>query len=1197
MTKNSRVSKTIVFSLALSCLLFLHINLYAVDKINNLKVEYTNTPIGIDVETPRFSWQMQFSKSSAAANTQSAYQLIVKDATGKLVWNSSKVKSGKALGILYAGEPLKASTRYYWTVKVWDEEGGESSATSWFETGLMDTGISAWEGANWIGGGDKDLVLHAHYLPQFELQYQLAIDAGSKKAGLILAANDPRLMDRNKNVFQLENKKDQSYFKVELDISGIENNGNARINVYRSGYAATDIPTKVFKSFPVKPGIINNENKNKPHRIVIHNEYGTLIFSVDGETWFFLPETPGNANPPEYAKVVLNPLGEGHDLITYGMLGDIGFSVDAGQSARFSDIKVINNRSPKNTLFEEQLKDATYSGIFSKAISDKLLQVKDGAFYINGGEKGVMLTADPSHNAMPMMRTRFDAGSKVIAGARLYVTARGIYEIYLNGKRVGNDYFNPGLTQYNKTHLYQTYDVTNMVNKDKNALGAMLGEGWWSGMLSYGNVWNHFGDRQSLLAKLVITYADGTREVIKTNDKDWKYFNNSPIVYSSLCMGEVYYATRDNSIKGWSNAAYNDSDWGKVQEIPLQGTTSKDDGLNYDHFKLIGQIGNSATIYKVLTAQHFTEVKKGIYVYDMGQNFVGVPRIHISNGKAGKKIILRYAEIMYPNLKESGKNVGMLMTENYRAALSQDIYIMKDGDQVIQPKFTSHGYQYIEVTGLDAPLQLKDVQGVVISSVQKLSADYLTSNPKVNRLWSNLTWSNIDNFLTIPTDCPQRNERMGWSGDISVFSRTATYLSNADQFLRRHMFAMRDVQTAEGKFTDIAPVGGGFGGVIWGSAGITVPWETYLQYDDVSLLKEHYDAMRKYMDFVEGTIDKSTGLSKDRVLGDWLGPQNDQLGTAFPVTAYEIYDLDIMAKVAGILGKKEDEEKFRGLYNERKAFFNKTFINSDKKTVGLVGGNPWAMQGQEYKVSDTQTAYATGLGLNVFSKENEVFMAKNLLAAVERQNKDDQNVLRPAYSLMTGFVGTAWISKALSEQGYSAAAYKLLQNEQYPSWLYAVNQGATTIWERLNGYTVENGFGGNNSMNSFNHYSFGAVGQWMIAHSLGIERDEPGFKKFTLQPEPDATGKMKFANGYYDSPYGKIASGWKLNGKLLTYNATVPANTTATLYLPAASKNNVKQNGKTVSGLTGAKFVRFEKNKAIYTLQPGSYNFTSMVSF
>jgi alpha-L-rhamnosidase len=738
----------------------------------------------------------------------------------------------------------------------------------------------------------------------------------------------------------------------------------------------------------------------------------------------------------------------------------------------------------------------------------------------------------------------------------------------------------------------------------------MLGEGWWSGLLSFGNIWNHFGDRQSLLAKLVITYKDGTSETITTNERTWKYYRHGPVVYSSLDFGEIYDATRETAIAGWTTARYRDTGWTPAVVVPLEGTTfSGVDGggrggapgtpFTFDKLSVIGQIGNSAGVFRTLTAKSVKEVRPKVFVYDMGQNLVGVPRISISNGRPGGTLTLRYSEMLYPDLPASGKNVGMIMTENYRAALSQDVYAMKAGSQTFQPRFTSHGYQYIEITGIDQALPLAAVQGVAISSVRSLTADYKTSSEKVNRLWSNLVWSNVDNFLTIPTDCPQRNERMGWSGDINVFSRTATYVSNANQFLTRHMYALRDVQTPAGRFTDVAPVGGGFGGVLWGSAGIVIPWETYLQYKDVGLLERNYPAMAAYMAYLDTTIDPRTGLSSDGQLGDWLGPQNNALGSAFLVTAYHAYDLGIMAKVAEIVGKPADAAKYRDQYEKRKAYFNATFVNADKKTLATGGGRGGGGRGAapagppEFRVADTQTSYAVPLAMGLFNSENTPQMVRNLAAAVSRENKDDGDVVRPASSLMTGFIGTAWISTALSDHGHSDLAYRLLHNNQYPSWLYAIDQGATSIWERLNGYTVENGFGGNNSMNSFNHYSFGAIGYWMMAYSLGIQRDEPGFRTFILQPEPDPTGVMTWAEGYYDSMHGRISSAWKVDATTLTYRATVPANTTATLFLPTSSAASVQESGKDARGARGITFLRYERGKAVFALTSGSYTFTA----
>ena len=353
--------------------------------------------------------------------------------------------------------------------------------------------------------------------------------------------------------------------------------------------------------------------------------------------------------------------------------------------------------------------------------------------------------------------------------------------------------------------------------------------------------------------------------------------------------------------------------------------------------------------------------------------------------------------------------------------------------------------------------------------------------------------------------------------------------------------------------------------------------------------------MVNYINYLDSSIDKKTGLCTDRQLGDWLGPQNNQLGTDFLVTAYHIFDLRIMTKVAVLLNNKTDAARFKKMYDERKTFFNKTFVNADKKTMGLIGGGMFGPANEKpvWKLADTQTSYAVGLALGAFSDENIPFMVKNLKQAVERKNTGDDGIERPNYSLMTGFIGTAWISKALSDYGNSELSYKLLQNNQFPSWLYAVDQGATTIWERLNGYTTDKGFGGNNSMNSFNHYSFGAVGQWMMAYSLGIQRNEPGFKKFILQPEPDPTGEMTWAKGYYDSEYGRINSGWKMENNKFIYSATVPANTTATLYLPASDVKTIKESGKPVNKASGIKFIRFEKKKAVFELQSGSYEFTS----
>jgi alpha-L-rhamnosidase len=584
----------------------------------------------------------------------------------------------------------------------------------------------------------------------------------------------------------------------------------------------------------------------------------------------------------------------------------------------------------------------------------------------------------------------------------------------------------------------------------------------------------------------------------------------------------------------------------------------------------------------------------------MAQNMVGIPQIFIKNGKKGQVITMRFAEVKYPKLKDYGENVGMVMMENIRAALTQDIYILKGGDEVIQPRFTFHGYRYLEVTGLENPLPIASVKGLVISSVLGLSSSYETSNPLVNKLWLNITWSLRSNFLSIPTDTPARNERMGWSGDISVFSKSATYLTDAEMFLRRHMLAMRDVQAENGRFTDVAPMGGGFGGTLWGSAGLTVAWESYQQYGNLQLLKEHYEAMKKYVAFLETKVDKTTGILNEGPLGDWLSPENNKNDNTAFWMSYFAYDLEILSKVAAILNKPEESLKFKSRHEEVKRVFNDIYVDkithrtikSGVKTARM--GSPIARNVEEKsdkgQLVDTQASYAIPLNLGLFNNENKTFAIKYLNETLARKNIDDQGVERPEYSLMTGFIGTASISEALSENGNHAYAYRLLQQKSYPSWLYSVVNGATSIWERLNSYTVENGFGGNNSMNSFNHYSFGAVSSWMYNYSLGIQRspEKTAFKHFILNPTPDPDRVMTFAKGYYESVYGRIKSEWKIGNGKLSYKCTVPPNSTALLYLPAISVEQITESGKAIISWKG---VNVEGEKVAIPLSSGNYVF------
>ncbi len=1156
----------------LLCLSMLSLSSFAQVSLKNLQVEYQEKPLGMDESKPRFSWQMQ-GKAGARGDRQTAYRITVVDEKNQLVWDSKRIASDISLGIPYAGTALKARTNYTWTIQVWDQKNQVSTANSTFETGLFQSG---WNDAQWIGS--NDLPLYSNYLSVYQFQYDVQLDEAShsQKASFVFGANDPRLQNKNLNIQGVTSAKNSSYIRFELDLS---DSTQAYFNVYRAGYDPKDDANKALYRFPIPQSLISKANKYLKHRVFATCNFGVYdVFIDQADKDHKLNPTPKNASPFAPSGFNLNPVGVGNNFISYPMLAEIGFQAPAGETAYFSDVLIKNFRQPSNTLFAAAENPGLWPGWDGKQ------------FRVSGN----FTVANPSRHAAPMLRTQFATSGKTIKKARIYATARGIYELYLNGKRVGDDYFNPGLTQYNKTHQYQSFDVTSLVHSGENAWGAWLSEGWWSGNITYsGESWNYFGDRQSLLAQLIITYTDGSEQIVSTNPNRWKSYNDGPIRVGSFFQGEVYDAQKEAAIAGWATTKYSEKNWTPASVITLEGTAFLDKNLDYSQMQLQGQLDDRVQVRKVLQAQSIQEPRKGVFVYDMGQNMVGFPKIFIPNGKPGQVITLRYAEMLYPDLKEYAAQKGMIMLENIRAALAQDIYVLKGGDEYIQPRFTFHGYRYLEITGIDQAPSLPQVAGIVLSSISDISSSYETSDPLVNKLWTNITWSMRSNFLSIPTDTPARNERMGWSGDINVFSKAATFLAPVNNFMRRHLQGMRDVQRADGRFTDVAPMGGGFGGTLWGSAGIVVAWETYQQYGDKALLAEHYDAMKRYLAFLESKQNPE-GILNEGPLGDWLSPEgNKNDNTAFWMS-YQAYDYDIMTKVAGILGFTDDAKNFAQKSAERKALFNQVYVDpistksikSGVKTASMGPPNAAAANNSSDKgqLVDTQASYAIPLALGIYNPTHKPHAIANLVATVNRSNTDDGGIARPAHSLMTGFIGTASISEALSANGQHAEAYRLLTQKTYPSWLYSVVNGATTIWERLNSYTVENGFGGNNSMNSFNHYSFGAVAAWMYNHSLGIQRDEqsPGFKHFFLQPVPDPTGVLTHAQGHISSMYGKISSGWTVKKGKVTYAVEVPANTSAEITLAVKRGSTIKE---------GSRSWKAQGDTFVQELSSGKYTF------
>ena len=965
---------------------------------------------------------------------------------------------------------------------------------------------ASWHGARWIGGDESARSFYSQYLPVFQLTFDLQLTDSRTRAGIIYGANDLRLLDDRKNLYGLKNQPDSSYVELQF--------GADSLRVLRHRYQSGQ-PVVTLGSFAIPEAVLLLQKRH----VTVNSNTGITTVSVD---------------TVQVATLNVSPTPGGGDYIAYPVVGDVGYSVSAGK-AIINDFRVNNFRSPHNTL----------------------------AAHDFGSVEGFKIISLPQ-TGTTTLRRRFHIGDKTITKATLRATARGIYDAYLNGELIDPlSYLNPGASQYNISHYYQIYDLTPLIKPDSNELGFSLAEGWWSGAASFDPAnWNWFGDRQSLLCCLDIEYADGSADHIISEPDGWEFSNDGPVRYGSLFQGEVYDASRQMFTSG---------SWRKAETVPLAGVIS--DTANgdwpladdYSQLRLIEDNDAAVDAFDELAAVSVREVSPGQYVYDMGVNHAGIPSLTFRGLNKGQKVTIRYAEELYPENQRYTTHIGKPMVENLRTAMCQDIYIASGAPvETFSPRTTYHGYRYMEITGIGQQLPQEDVKSIILSSVSDFTSGFECSDSLINRLVANIRRSTLSNVFSIPTDCPQRNERMGWSGDVSVFAPAMTYLCDARGFLNRHTRALRDTRSSDGTYSPVAPMGGGFGGPLWQSAGIILPWQLYVQYADTAALADNYPAMKNYIEMVvRDYIDpdsghfRGTGTWKD--LGDWLGPQCNQNEKPLLFDSYLIHELGIMEKAAEILGMDEDAQKFAVWRDQRMRFINNAYVSPEHNAlIGRGFGNQesvWSgpLGGQKNgQRIDAHSSYAVPLALNVFSNENKPVMAAALSSLVNQKSKGDDGKEYPAFSLMTGFVGTPWILYALADNGYASDAYSILLNRTYPSWLYPVELGATSVWERLNSMTREDGFGGNNGMNSFNHYAFGCVYDWLMQRCAGINPDPeaPGFKHIILRPTPDPTGRLTYARAWYDSASGRVESSWQKTGDLTRYTFTIPDGTSASAYLP-----------------------------------------------
>jgi alpha-L-rhamnosidase len=766
-----------------------------------------------------------------------------------------------------------------------------------------------------------------------------------------------------------------------------------------------------------------------------------------------------------------------------------------------------------------------------------------------------------------LFRREFDLPGPV-ACATVYASARGLFELRANGRRIGEDLFAPEWTDYDKRIHYRTYDVTNLVAPGRNCLAATLGDGWWSGYVGWQEQRGRYGSLEnSLLVQLEVELADGSRFTLGT-DGSWTCAT-SPILSSDFMMGESYDARR--TIPGWDqpsasqlsalSSQLSEFPWLPVREVAAPSA------------RLVAQRAEPVRVIETIRPDPAGQPPAGVLLFDCRQNISGWVQLRIFGFPAGTVITLRHGERLTPE--------GMLYTENLRRAKATDTYITGGAPlETWQPHFTFHGFQYFELSFSTPPPSSALVVPIacVIHSATPPAGHFECSRPDVNRLWLNGLWSQKDNFLSVPTDCPQRDERLGWMGDAQVFCRTASCNMDVAAFFTKWMIDVEDAQTPEGIFPDVAPrlredinwVGlPGLGGAAgWADAGVIIPYTMWRVYGDRRILERHYGAMVKWVDWI--AAHNPSGLRVNQLAnnyGDWLCiPSDTSFGTHSPMknllaTAYWADDCAKLARIARELGHEADAARFTAMFEKVRAAFQKEWLQPDGRIT-----------------TDTQTGYLLALAFDLLPRDLRAAAAEHLIA----------NIRDLGWHLSTGFVGISHLNPQLTLAGTAgtATAYRLLLQDTYPSWLYPVKHGATTIWERWNGWTHQDGFF-HPQMNSFNHYSLGSVGEWLFRHVVGIELDPDvsGYARFVLKPFIGPG--LDFARATYRTMHGKIASHWRRDGDQLVWTVTVPPNTSARVHIPSIPDTPIETDGLTVSGR--------EDSFALCEAPAGTYTFTSTV--
>lgn len=731
---------------------------------------------------------------------------------------------------------------------------------------------------------------------------------------------------------------------------------------------------------------------------------------------------------------------------------------------------------------------------------------------------------------------------KSIQKAVIYATSLGLYELKLNGQKVGEDYFTPGWTDYNYRLQYQTYDVTEMISKEVNTLFATVGEGWYSGYLGWNNRKDIYGNTNALLAQLLLTYEDGTTEIICT-DGTWQE-KTCKILMSDIYKGEILDASKETNIEG--NMLV----------------------LDYPKKQLIAQENEPVRIMTELEPIAIIMTPKGETVLDMGQNMVGWVRCKV-NGVRGQTLTLVHGEVLDPD--------GNFYRDNIRSADQKVTYICKGNkEEVLEPHFTFQGFRYVKLEGFSKNIKISDFKGIVFHSNMERTGTFETSDNRINQLQSNILWGQKGNFLDVPTDCPQRDERLGWTGDAQIFARTACYNMNTALFFRKWLKDLSYNQMPDGAVSVVVPdvLKGGFIDTVtkttagWGDAAVICPWTIYLCYGDTNVLRDQYSSMKKWIDYIRAQgkdeylwdtgVQLADWVALDSAEGSYYGATDGYL----VATAFYAYSTEIFSRVAKILGYYDDYKTYKDLYTRIKQAYAERFFDKEG-----------------HLISATQTAQAISLHFNLVPDPYKKQVSKKLVTLIEDNEMH----------LTTGFIGTPYICHALSSNGYMDVAYHLLFQPEYPSWLYQVGQGATTMWEHWDGIKPDGSLW-SSDMNSFNHYAYGSIGDWMYQSITGIDILEAGYKKTSIAPQP--TKRLSYAKATLETPYGKLHSSWKVEQGMMQLNVRIPHNTTAVIKLPyVEDKTSLKQDICNFYPEIKFSFQEETEDNLIFEVGSGSFHF------